>query len=34
MVSMQVSESEHLAMSKAENVVGVRRFVQEELKVA
>jgi hypothetical protein len=27
-VSMQVSESEHLATSKAENVVGVRRFVQ------
>jgi len=33
MISLQVSKSEHLLTSKVEDVVGVCRFLQQELKV-
>ena len=33
MLSMQVSEPEHPITNEVENVVGIRRFLQKELKV-
>jgi len=33
MFSMQVSEPEHPITNEVENVVGIRRFLQKELKV-